>query len=53
MLNIGLNVAFNTLGSGNTLRAGSGPFAVAGTILQSNQTVQRVTTGFHIKGPLG
>jgi hypothetical protein len=45
---IGGNVAFNAFGNGNTAIAGLGPFAIAGLIGQTDQTVTQETTGIHI-----
>jgi len=39
---------FGIFGSGNTVTAGPGPFALAGSILQTNQTVTQVGTGIAI-----
>lgn len=50
LLPIPQNVAFNMLGSGNTVAAGPGPFAVAGSILQNGATVTKVGPGFNING---
>jgi hypothetical protein len=44
------NVAFNLLGAGNVVTAGPGPFAVAGSILQTNTTVKKIGPGFNING---
>jgi hypothetical protein len=45
---IGGNVAFNAFGNGNTVIAGLGPFAIAGLIGGTDQTVIQETTGIHI-----
>jgi hypothetical protein len=44
------NLAFNIFGSGNTVDAGPGPLAIAGTILQNVQTITTTGPGFHING---
>jgi hypothetical protein len=43
-----LNLAFNAFGSGNEVSAGPGPVAIAGSILQTGQTVTKVGPGFNI-----
>jgi hypothetical protein len=45
-----LNLAVATFGRGNTVAAGPGPLAFAGSILQSGATVTRAGTGFNING---
>jgi hypothetical protein len=45
-----LNLAFDTFGSGNTVRAGPGPLAIAGSIGQNGQTIIKVGPGFNING---
>lgn len=45
-----LNNAFTVLGSGNTVTAGPGPLAVAGSLLQTNATVTKQQFGFNING---
>ena len=42
------SIAFTILGKTNTVAAGPGPFAVAGSILQTGATVTKVGPGFHI-----
>ena len=44
----GLNVAFNTIGNKNTVLAGPGPFAIAGSIGQTGSVVNQTTTGINI-----
>jgi hypothetical protein len=44
------NVAFNAFGSRNTVKAGPGPLAFAGSIFQTGATVIRAGTGFNING---
>jgi hypothetical protein len=44
------NNAFNVLGQGNYVYAGPGPFAVAGTILQTDATAIKEKPGFNING---
>ena len=39
---------FGIFGSGNTVTAGPGPFALAGSIFQTDQTVTQVGTGIAI-----
>jgi hypothetical protein len=46
----GGNVAFNAFGSGNTVTAGTGPLAIAGSILQTGATIKKVGPGFNING---
>jgi hypothetical protein len=43
-------VAFNAFGSRNTVKAGPGPLAFAGSIFQNGATVIRAGTGFNING---
>jgi len=45
-----LNLAFNAFGSGNTVKAGPGPVAIAGSIAQTGATVTKVGPGFNING---
>jgi hypothetical protein len=42
--------AFAVLGSGNIVQVGNGPFAVAGSILQTGATVEKSGPGFNING---
>lgn len=44
------NYAFSILGSGNTVKSGPGPVAIAGSILQTGQLVTKVGPGFNING---
>jgi hypothetical protein len=48
------NVAFNVVGSGNTVKAAPGPFAVAGSIFQNGQSgpnaITKTGPGFNING---
>jgi hypothetical protein len=48
-----LNLSFNAFGSGNTVSAGPGPVAVAGSILQTGQTVKKMGPGFNINNGIG
>ncbi len=45
-----LNLAVAAFGRGNTVSAGPGPLAFAGSILQRGATVARAGTGFNING---
>jgi len=45
-----LNLAWNAFGSGNTVKAGPGPLAIAGSIFQRGATVTKVSPGFNING---
>jgi hypothetical protein len=45
-----LNSAFNLGGNGNTVTAGPGPLAIAGSILQTNSPITKVGPGFNING---
>ena len=45
-----LNQVFSIFGSGNTVKAGPGPFAIAGSIGQTGQTITKVGPGFNING---
>ena len=48
---IGLpNLAFNAFGDRNTVAAGPGPLAIAGSIFQRDATVEQPNTGFNING---
>jgi hypothetical protein len=42
--------SFNAFGSGNKVLAGPGPLAVAGSILQTGQTITKAGPGFNING---
>ena len=42
------NNGFAVFGVNNTVKAGPGPLALAGSIFQNSQTVTKVTTGFAI-----
>ena len=46
----GANLAFNFLGSRNTVTANPGPLAIAGSIFQTGATVTKVGPGFNING---
>lgn len=45
-----LSMAFTVLGNGNTVEAGPGPFALAGSILQTGATITKKGPGFNING---
>ena len=45
-----LNVATAIAGNGNEVESGPGPFAIAGSIFQTGQTVTKVQPGFNING---
>ncbi|AKK27120.1 hypothetical protein [Mycobacterium sp. EPa45] len=45
-----LSLAFADFGSGNTVHAGAGPLAIAGSIGQTGQTVIKEGPGFNING---
>jgi hypothetical protein len=45
-----LNLAIAAFGKGNTVVAGPGPLAFAGSILQTGATVRKIGTGFNING---
>lgn len=44
------SAAFSVFGSNNTVTAGPGPLAVAGSIAQRGQTITKVGPGIHING---
>jgi hypothetical protein len=44
------NLAFNVFGTGNTVAAGRGPFAIAGAIFQTGAHVTKTGPGFNING---
>ena len=46
----GANLALNIFGKGNTVSAGPGPLAFAGSIFQRGATVTKVGPGFNING---
>jgi hypothetical protein len=43
-------VAFNVFGDRNTVAAGPGPLALAGSIFQRDATIRQPNTGFNING---
>jgi hypothetical protein len=45
-----LNSAFTLGGNKNTVTAGPGPFAIAGSILQTGATIKKLGPGFNING---
>ena len=45
-----LNTAFSLFGNQNSVTAGPGPFAIAGSIFQNGQPVTKVNPGFNING---
>jgi hypothetical protein len=45
-----LSWAFSILGSNNTVQAGYGPLAVAGSLFQTGATITKVGPGFNING---
>ncbi len=45
---VALNLAFNVFGSGNKVQATPGPFAIAGSIGQTGQTITKAGPGFNI-----
>ncbi|WP_059018452.1 hypothetical protein [Mycobacterium sp. M26] len=44
------NTAFNILGGGNDVGAGTGPFAIAGAILQNGKNITKSGPGINING---
>jgi hypothetical protein len=44
------STAFSYFGGGNTVKAGPGPFAIAGSIGQNGQPITKVGPGFNING---
>lgn len=49
---LGLNTAFSLFGNTTVVTAGPGPIAIAGSILQTAQTVAKAGPGFNINGAI-
>lgn len=50
LTSLGLNAGFNVLGSDNTVYAGYGPAAIAGSIAQTGVTITKQKPGINING---